>query len=70
MDMSPKYTNELTPELAAVLAGPPFPAEKKAAISEVTRQAVKMQATFLREYPRIAIDGTPGRIATGTGLNR
>ncbi|MBS1203689.1 MAG: hypothetical protein H6R25_588 [Proteobacteria bacterium] len=32
--MEQQYTNELPPELAALLARPPFSAEKKAGMSE------------------------------------
>lgn len=60
--MSQQYTNELTPELAASMARPPFSAEKKAAMSEGAHQAVEEQEVFMREHPvvaiyRIAVDG-------------
>lgn len=60
--MTQQYTNELTPELAALLARPPFSAEKKAAMSDGARQAVEEQEAFMREHPvvaiyRIAVDG-------------
>lgn len=60
--MSQQYTNELTPELAASLARPPFSAEKKAAMSDGARQTVEEQEAFMREHPvvaiyRIAVDG-------------
>lgn len=60
--MEQQYTNELTPELAASLARPPFSAEKKAGMSDGARQTVEEQEAFLIEYPvvaiyRIAVDG-------------
>ncbi|MCF8579611.1 PAAR domain-containing protein [Enterobacter ludwigii] len=60
--MSQQYPNELTPELAASLARPPFSAEKKAAMSDGARQTLEEQEAFLREHPvvsiyRIAVDG-------------
>lgn len=60
--MEQQYANELTPELAASLARPPFSAEKKAGMSEGARQTVEEQEEFLREHPvvaiyRIAVDG-------------
>lgn len=60
--MEQQYTNELTPELAASLARPPFSAEKKAGMSEGARQTVEEQEAFLLEHPvvaiyRIAVDG-------------
>ena len=60
--MEQQYTNELTPELAASLARPPFSAEKKAGMSDGARQTVEEQEPFLIEYPvvaiyRIAVDG-------------
>lgn len=42
--MEQQYTNELTPELAASLARPPFSAEKKARMSD---GACQMDADFL-----------------------
>ncbi|MCU6410295.1 PAAR domain-containing protein [Enterobacter quasiroggenkampii] len=53
--MEQQYTNELTTELAASLAHPPFPAEKKAGMSEGARQTVEEQVEFLREHPVVAI---------------
>lgn len=60
--MSQQYTNEMTPELAASLARPPFSAEKKAAMSDGARLTVEAQEAFMREHPvvaiyRIAVDG-------------
>lgn len=60
--MEQQYTNEMTPELAASLAHPPFSAEKKAGMSEGARQTVEEQEAFLLEHPvvaicRIAVDG-------------
>ncbi|MGX5100986.1 PAAR domain-containing protein [Enterobacter cloacae] len=60
--MEQQYTNQLTPELAASLARPPFSAEKKAGMSEGARQTVEEQEAFLLEHPvvaiyRIAVDG-------------
>lgn len=60
--MSQQYTNELTPELAASLARPPFSAEKKAAMCDDARQIVEEREAFMREHPvvaiyRIAVDG-------------
>lgn len=60
--MEQQYTNQLTPELAASLARPPFSAEKKAGMSEDVRQTVEEQEAFLLEHPvvaiyRIAVDG-------------
>lgn len=53
--MEQQYTNELTPELAASLARPPFSAEKKAGMSEGARQTVEEQEAFLLEHPVVAI---------------
>ncbi|HHZ8492702.1 TPA: hypothetical protein ACWMK0_000107 [Enterobacter mori] len=53
--MSQQYTNELTPELANTLARPPFSAEKKAVISDGSRQTVEAQETFMREHPVVEI---------------
>ncbi|MBT2052165.1 hypothetical protein [Enterobacter asburiae] len=64
--MSQQYTNELTPELAASLARPPFSAEKKAAMSERARQLVEEQEVFMREHPVVAIY----RIAVDVVLTR
>ncbi|BEM75207.1 hypothetical protein SME36J_46300 [Serratia marcescens] len=56
--MTQQYTNELTPELAASLARPPFSAE----MSDGARHTVEAQEAFMREHPvvaiyRIAVDG-------------
>lgn len=61
--MEPQYTNVLTPELATLLARPPFSTEKKAGMPEGARQTVEEQEAFLLEHPvvaiyRIAVDGT------------
>lgn len=61
--MEQQYTNELTTELAASLARPPFSAEKKARMPDGARQTVEEQEAFLREHPvvaiyRIAVDGS------------
>jgi uncharacterized Zn-binding protein involved in type VI secretion len=61
-DMEPQYTNVLTPELATLLARPPFSTEKKAGMPEGARQTVEEQEAFLLEHPvvaiyRIAVDG-------------
>lgn len=60
--MEQQYTNKLAPELAASLARPPFPTEKKAGVSDGARQTVEEQEAFMREHPvvviyRIAVDG-------------
>lgn len=60
--MSQQYTNDLTSELAASLARPPFSAEKKAAMSESARQLVEEQEVICLTHPvtaiyRIAVDG-------------
>lgn len=60
--MSQQYSNELTAELAASLARPPFSEETKATMSDDARKVVEEQESFLRDHPvvaiyRIAVDG-------------